>query len=68
MLAVLFLIMGVVGIFLPVLPGWLGFLLAAVLLFPRSRFAVSVLEKAEPKLPRIVQWLRRLGIGETHRL
>lgn len=65
MLALLFLLVGAVGIFLPILPGWLGFLLAGVLLFPRSRFAVAVLHKAEPKLPRIVHWLRRLGIGEA---
>lgn len=67
-LAVVFLVLGVVGIFLPILPGWLFFLLAAMLLFPRSRFAAKVMQKAEPKLPRVVHWLRRLGIGDAQRL
>jgi hypothetical protein len=32
-------------------------------LFPRSRFAVKALEKLEPRMPRLVAWLRRAGIG-----
>jgi uncharacterized membrane protein YbaN (DUF454 family) len=67
-LAIVFLVLGVVGVLLPVLQGWIFFLLAAMLLFPRSRFAVKVMQKAEPKLPRVVHWLRRLGIGDAQRL
>lgn len=63
-LAILFTALGVVGSLLPILQGWIFFLLAALVIFPESRFAEKVLEKAEPKLPRVVRWLRKLGIGQ----
>lgn len=62
-LGIVFTILGVVGSVLPIMQGWIFFLLAAVVFFPRSRFAVKALEKAEGKLPRFVGWLRRWGIG-----
>lgn len=62
-LGVVFTLLGVAGVFLPVLQGWMFFLLAAVVFFPESRFADKVLEKAEPKLPKLVGWLRRIGVG-----
>ena len=43
--------------------GWIFFLLAALVLFPRSRFAVKACNKIEPKMPRMVARLRRWGIG-----
>ncbi|HEY0156651.1 MAG TPA: hypothetical protein VGF28_05100 [Thermoanaerobaculia bacterium] len=65
-LGIVFLILGVIGSLLPVLQGWIFFLLAALVLFPQSRFAVKACDKIEPKMPRMVAWLRRRGIG-THR-
>jgi quinol-cytochrome oxidoreductase complex cytochrome b subunit len=61
-----FLILGVIGAFLPILQGWLFFLLAVLVLFPQSRFAIKACDKIEPKMPRTIAWLRRRGIG-THR-
>lgn len=58
------LLLGIVGSFLPVLQGWLFFLLAFLVLFPRTRFTEKILSRTERKLPRVVRFLRRLGIGE----
>lgn len=62
-LGIVFIILGIIGCFLPVLQGWLFFLIAALILFPRAKFTEKVLVKAEPKMPRLVAWLRRMGIG-----
>lgn len=63
-LGIVFAILGVIGSLLPVMQGWLFFLLAALVLFPQSNFAVKALDKVEPKMPRLVLWLRRHGIGK----
>ena len=63
LLAIVFLFLGVVGSLLPILQGWIFFLLAALVIFPNGRFAEKILLKAEPRLPRVVGWLRRMGIG-----
>ena len=63
-LGVIFTLLGVVGSLLPIMQGWIFFLLAAMVIFPESRFAEKVLVKAEPKLPRLVRWMRRMGIGQ----
>ncbi len=65
-LGIVFVILGIIGSLLPVMQGWLFFLLAALVLFPRSRFAVKACEKIEPRMPRLVAWLRRRGIGVPH--
>lgn len=62
-LGVVFTILGIIGSLLPVLQGWMFFLLAALLFFPQSRFAVKALQKVEPKMPRLAARLRRWGIG-----
>ena len=62
-LGIIFIILGIIGSLLPVMQGWLFFLLGALVLFPRSRFAVKACQKIEPKMPRLVAWLRRRGIG-----
>ena len=68
-LGVVFIILGVIGSILPVMQGWVFFLLAALVLFPRSSFAIKACDKIEPKMPRLVAWLRSMGVGippETH--
>lgn len=62
-LGIIFFILGIVGSLLPIMQGWIFFLLAALVLFPRSRFAVKACHKIEPKMPRMVARLRRWGIG-----
>lgn len=62
-LGVVFALLGVVGSLLPIMQGWVFFLLAVLVLFPQSRFAVRACEKVEPRAPRIVGWLRRIGVG-----
>ena len=59
-LGIIFILLGIAGSLLPILQGWIFFLLAFLVLFPRTRFAEKILMKAEPKLPRVVAWLRRL--------
>lgn len=63
-LAFIFLILGIAGCFLPILQGWLFLLIAAILFFPRHRKVESVLKKAGPRWPRLVGFLRWIGVGE----
>lgn len=65
-LGIVFAILGVVGSILPIMQGWVFFLLAALILFPQSRFAIKAIDRIEPKMPRVVRWLHRLGVG-VHR-
>lgn len=60
---VIFLLLGIVGSLLPVLQGWMFFLLAAMMLFPKHPRVEQILARAEHKMPRLVNWLRRRGIG-----
>ena len=62
-LGIVFAILGVIGSILPIMQGWVFFLLAALVLFPQSRFAVRTLDKIEPRMPRLVRWLRGMGVG-----
>lgn len=62
-LGIVFFILGIIGSLLPIMQGWIFFLLSALVLFPRSRFAVKACDKIEPRLPRLVARLRRWGIG-----
>jgi hypothetical protein len=62
-LGIIFAILGVIGSLLPIMQGWIFFLLSALVLFPNSKFAVKACDKIEPKMPRLVRWLRRMGIG-----
>lgn len=64
-LGIVFLLLGVIGALLPVLQGWLFFLVAIVLFFPNHPRVERILIRAEPKFPRLVAWLRRMGIGWT---
>ncbi|HEU5162998.1 MAG TPA: hypothetical protein VFV54_07630 [Thermoanaerobaculia bacterium] len=60
---IIFLALGVVGSLLPVMQGWIFFLLAALMFFPNHPRAEKGLQKLERRLPRLVGWLRRLGFG-----
>ncbi len=62
-LGIVFAILGVIGALLPIMQGWLFFLLAILVLFPKSRFAIKSLDKVEKRMPRMVSRLRRWGIG-----
>jgi uncharacterized membrane protein YbaN (DUF454 family) len=62
-LGIIFAILGVIGSLLPVMQGWIFFLLSALVLFPKSRFAVKACDKIEPRMPRLVAYLRKWGIG-----
>ena len=62
-IGIIFFLLGIVGSLLPVLQGWLFFLLAAVMLFPNHPRVEKILLRAEPKMPRLVGWLRRMGAG-----
>jgi uncharacterized protein len=62
-LGIVFIILGIIGGFVPIMQGWIFMLLAVLVLFPQSKFAIKSLDKIEVKAPRIVAWLRRLGIG-----
>lgn len=63
LLGIVFAILGVIGSVLPIMQGWIFFLLAALVLFPQSRFAIKACDKIHPKMPRLVAWLRKMGIG-----
>jgi uncharacterized membrane protein YbaN (DUF454 family) len=62
-LGIVFTALGIVGSVLPIMQGWIFFLLAFLVLFPESPWAIRILDKVEPKMPRLVAWLRRMGIG-----
>lgn len=65
-LGVGFLILGVVGSLLPVLQGWLFFLLALIMFFPEHPRVEQFMQKYEKKMPRLIAFLRRIGIGHKH--
>lgn len=65
-LGIVFAILGVIGSLLPIMQGWIFFLLAVLVLFPQSQFAIKSCDKIEKKMPRMVAYLRRWGIG-VHR-
>lgn len=62
-LGIVFAILGVIGSVLPIMQGWIFFLLAILVLFPQSKFAIKACDKVEGRMPRLVARLRRWGIG-----
>ena len=66
-LGIVFAILGVIGSVLPIMQGWIFFLLAFLVLFPEHNLAIKALDKVEPRAPRMVAWLRRMGIGRGPR-
>jgi uncharacterized membrane protein YbaN (DUF454 family) len=66
-IGVFFLILGVLGLFLPVLQGLLFILIGLALLFPNNHYIQSLLQKAKNRYPRQAQrldafksWLRNI--------
>lgn len=62
-LGIVFFLLGLVGLALPVLPGWLFFGLAAILFIPQHRASEWVLARVETRAPRVGGFLRRIGVG-----
>jgi uncharacterized membrane protein YbaN (DUF454 family) len=57
------LILGVIGSILPIMQGWVFFLLAFLVLFPKSRTTEKLVQKVGHKMPRVERFLRKMGIG-----
>ncbi len=55
--------LGIIGSLLPILQGWIFFLLALILFFPDDPRVEKVLQKAGPRFPRLVKTLRKIGVG-----
>lgn len=66
-LGIVFLLLAVVGALLPVLQGWIFFLLAILMLFPQSKLAIKSVDKIQTKMPRVARMLHLLGIGNHQR-
>lgn len=62
-LGVISFVLGIIGAILPVMQGWIFFLISAALFFPRHRYVHRMMAKGEAKVPRFVGLLRRLGVG-----
>ena len=62
-LAIIFTLVGLVGVILPVLQGWPFLILAFLMFFPRHRLAEKTLLKIETRAPRVARLIRRLGVG-----
>ena len=62
-LGIIFAILGVIGSLLPIMQGWIFFLLAVLVLFPQSSFAIKSCNRIERRMPRLVARLRKWGIG-----
>ena len=62
---VLFVLLGIVGVFLPILQGWLFFALALLMFFPDHPRVHSSLGKLEPRFPRLVRGLRWMSRSGT---
>jgi uncharacterized protein len=63
-LGFVFIILGIIGSLLPVMQGWMFFLLAYLVLFPNSKAAAKILAKVEPRMPRLAAWLRKMGMNQ----
>lgn len=54
------LIIGVVGLIMPLLPGWLFFGVAALLVFPDAKLARKAVNWIAQRAPRVARVLRKL--------
>jgi uncharacterized protein len=62
-LGFVFLVIGIIGGFVPVLQGWIFILLALAMFFPSHPRIEALLRKADVKTPRIARAIRKLGVG-----
>lgn len=62
-LGFVFLILGVIGSILPIMQGWVFFLLAFLVLFPKSKTSEKLVQKVGRRMPRLERFLRKMGIG-----
>lgn len=62
-LGVIFLILGVIGSLLPILQGWIFFVMALLMFFPDHPRAAQLVEKIGRRYPRFAGWLQRKGVG-----
>jgi uncharacterized protein YqgC (DUF456 family) len=51
---------GFVGLIMPLLPGWLFFAVAALLLFPDTKLARKTVDWLSTRAPRVARVLRKL--------
>lgn len=64
-LGITFVILGLIGILIPVMPQTIFFLIAVALFFPTHPRVEQGLRRIEPRWPRFAQFLRRLGVGDN---
>lgn len=62
-LGFVFILLGIIGSILPIMQGWVFFLLAFLVLFPRSKTSEKLVQKVGHKMPRLERFLRKMGIG-----
>jgi uncharacterized membrane protein YbaN (DUF454 family) len=62
-LAAIFSAIGIAGLILPILPGWLFFLFAFAVLAPQHRYTKKWVAWIDQRAPRTARVLRRMGVG-----
>jgi uncharacterized membrane protein YbaN (DUF454 family) len=63
-LAIAFLLLGIIGLLIPIMPQTIFFIIAIALFFPSHPRVEKALKKFEPKWPRVCNLLRKLGVGD----
>jgi uncharacterized protein YqgC (DUF456 family) len=58
-----FCVIGLAGLILPILPGWLFFFFAFAVLAPQHRYTKKVVVWIEGRAPRVARALRWMGVG-----
>ncbi len=62
-IATLFCLIGVAGLILPILPGWLFFFFAFAVVAPQHRYTKKAVAWVEKRTPRTAKALRWMGFG-----
>ena len=62
-IAVISCLIGVAGLILPVLPGWLFFFVAFAVLAPRHRHTKRAVAWIDRRAPRMAKAIRWMGMG-----